>query len=150
MIQRKQSIWLALAATISLLCFVLPYGLHQSTTEGSTSISDTILTAKSDIWSAVLVSISAFLSLIIIFLYKNRGLQMKLIMLNSLCYIGTAVYFYLNASNASLGNKIAIGLVGSQLYIGLLLPLLSSFLLALAFIGVKKDDELVKSVDRLR
>lgn len=150
MIQRKQSIWLVLAALSTILCFFLPYGLHQSTTEGSTSIQEAMINAQSNIWSAVLAAMSVLLSLVILFLYKNRGLQMKLIMVNSLFYIGTAVYFYIHASDASLGNKLAVGLVGTQVYIGLLLPLLSSFLLALAFIGVKKDEELIKSVDRLR
>lgn len=75
---------------------------------------------------------------------------MKLILVNMLFYAGTAVYFYIHASKSELGHKIAIGLIGSQLYIGLLLPLISIFFLILAFSGVKNDETLVKSVDRLR
>ena len=150
MIQRKQSIWLLLAAAITLLCFILPYGLSQTTVEASTTISETNLNAKSDIWSAVLTALSAAFSVIIIFLYKNRPLQMKLILVNMLFYVGTTIYYYIHASKVELGHKVAIGLVGSQLYVGLLLPLISIFFLILAFSGVKNDDTLVKSVDRLR
>ena len=150
MIQRKQSIWLLLAAVLTLLCFVLPYGLAHTTAEASATITETNLNAKSDVWSAVLTALSAAFTLFIIFLYKNRSMQMKLILANMLFYAGTTIYFYIHASKAELGHKIAIGLIGSQLYIGLLLPLLSIFLLILAFSGVKNDDALVKSVDRLR
>jgi Mn2+/Fe2+ NRAMP family transporter len=73
---------------------------------------------------------------------------MKLTWLNIILNIGITAYMYYITTLA--GNKLAIGLVETQLYIGLLLPILSIFFLILAFNGVKSDDNLVKSTDRLR
>lgn len=52
--------------------------------------------------------------------------------------------------NSVTGHKLAVGLVGSTLYLGILFPILSTVLAIMAFIGIRKDDQLLKSVDRLR
>lgn len=148
MIQRKQSIWFFLAALITAITFFLPFGINQVSTLGISTITETDLNAKSPILLTILVSATTLFSLVILFLYKNRSLQMKLTWLNIILNLGINAYMYYITTLA--GNKLAIGLVETQLYIGLLLPILSIFFLILAFNGVKSDDNLVKSTDRLR
>jgi uncharacterized membrane protein YwzB len=150
MIQRKQSIWLLIAAILTFLCFFLPFGINQQSYAGSEVITEINLYAKSDIVLTIIASVASLLSLLNIFLYKNRSMQMKLTLLAILLNLGLVVYSFVIASQADKGNKFIIGILGSQLYIGILLPVLSIILLGMAYNGINSDDKLVKSTDRLR
>ena len=88
--------------------------------------------------------ISSVMSLISIFLYKNRKKQIVLNRFNivvNFYLLGIIVYQLLIISGES---KI------SEKGIGLIVPVLAVVLLALATKAILKDDKLVKSVDRLR
>ncbi|TYA68677.1 DUF4293 domain-containing protein, partial [Seonamhaeicola marinus] len=87
---------------------------------------------------------SAFFSLVAIFRYKNRKSQFMLGRLNMILnfiLLGFFVYQSLN-----LSGETAV----SEKGIGVLLPIISIVFLALANKAIKKDEDLVKSVDRLR
>jgi hypothetical protein len=150
MIQRKQSIWLLLAAILTFLCFFLPFGINQQSYAGSEVITEINLYAKSDIVLTIIASVASLLSLLIIFLYKNRSMQMKLTLLAILLNLGLVIYEFIIASQVDKGNKFIIGILGSQLYIGILLPVLSVIFLGMAYNGINSDDKLVKSTERLR
>jgi hypothetical protein len=77
-------------------------------------------------------------------------MQMKLTLLSVLLNLLLVVYSFVIASQADKGNKFIIGILGSQLYIGILLPVLSIILLGMAYNGINSDDKLVKSTERLR
>jgi hypothetical protein len=87
---------------------------------------------------------SAFLSLVTIMNYKNRKFQFVLGRLNiilNFILLGLFVYQSLNVSGeADVSEK----------GIGILLPIFSIVFLVLANKAIKKDEDLVKSVDRLR
>ena len=87
---------------------------------------------------------SALLSLISIFSFKNRKSQFVMgrvnIILNFIL-LGLHVYQSLN-----LPGEVT----ASEKGIGMFLPIASIVLLALANKAIKKDEDLVKSVDRLR
>ena len=88
--------------------------------------------------------LSALLSVITIFLFKNRQLQFVLCRLNiliNLILLGLLVYLSL-----SLPGETAV----SEKGIGMFLPILVILVLVLANKAIKKDEDLVKSVDRLR
>ena len=136
MIQRIQTIYLLLAAGISAgLIFVF----HLWTTK-----EDIKIFAQDEILFFGLFLGSAVLSLISIFMFKNRKSQFVLGRLNILLnfiLLGFFVYQSLNLSGeANVSEK----------GIGILLPILSIVLLVLANKAIKKDEDLVKSVDRLR
>ncbi len=87
---------------------------------------------------------TAILALITIFLFKNRKLQFVLCRVNiliNLILLGLLVYVSL-----SLPGEAAVSKKG----IGMFLPVLSVVLLVFANRAIKKDEDLVKSVDRLR
>ncbi|MFD1095144.1 DUF4293 domain-containing protein [Salegentibacter chungangensis] len=87
---------------------------------------------------------SAALSLISIFMFKNRKLQFVLGRLNILLnffLLGVFVYWSLR-----LPGEMDI----SEKGIGMILPIVSIVFLVLANKAIKKDEDLVKSVDRLR
>ena len=136
MIQRIQTIYLLLTAGISAgLIFVF----HLWTTNESVKFF-----AQDDIAYFAMFLGSAVLSLISIFMFKNRQTQFVLGRLNILLnfiLLGFFVYQSLNVSGeADVSEK----------GIGILLPILSIVLLVLANKAIKKDENLVKSVDRLR
>ena len=136
MLQRIQTIYLLLAAGISAgLIFVF----HLWITDEGVNVY-----AKDDLLYLGLFLGSAVLSLITIFMYKNRKSQFVMGRLNiilNFILLGFFVYQSLNVS-----GETAV----SEKGIGMLLPIVSIVLLALANKAIKKDEELVKSVDRLR
>jgi len=91
--------------------------------------------------------IVAVLLFINIFLYKNRKIQRRILMIIVVINLATLGTVFLAADQISnlsqVGNK-AIYEVGTYL------PLVIMILLVLANNGIRKDDKLVKSADRLR
>jgi hypothetical protein len=93
----------------------------------------------------VVLGLSTTLSLLSIVSYKKRQNQFVINRLNiilNLILLGLFVYRSLNVS----GETIAV----SEKGIGMFLPIVAIVLLVLANKAIKKDEDLVKSVDRLR
>ena len=135
MLQRIQSLYLLIAAICS--------GILSSSTYLVISDGTTYEIIDSPVYVFLFIG-SALLSLTSIFLYKSRQTQFVLGRLNiilNFILLGLFVYRLL-----SLPGEPA----NSEKGIGLLLPVFSIVLLALANKAIKKDESLVKSVDRLR
>ena len=90
--------------------------------------------------------LSALLALINIFLYKKRKLQMKVGTLTSLLilFFYVTLYVYFNA------YTVKYGLTFSSFQFGLILPVIALIFNVLAILRIKKDENLVKSLDRIR
>ena len=136
MLQRIQTVYLFIAALISgVLIFFVPLWSNET---GEPVYVEEVLLALS------LYLGSAILSLITIFLYKNRKLQFVLgrvnILLNFIL-LGVFVYWSL-----TVPGEMQI----SEKGIGMFLPVLSIVFLVLANKAIKKDEDLVKSADRFR
>ncbi|MBT8303956.1 MAG: DUF4293 domain-containing protein [Bacteroidia bacterium] len=136
MIQRIQTVYLLLAAAVSGgLIFV--FNLWTTVEEVKFFAID------NNIYFGMFIG-SAVLSFITIFMYSNRKSQFVMGRLNillNLILLGFFVYQSLNLSGEALVSEKGIGM---------LLPILSIVLLVLANKAIKKDEDLVKSVDRLR
>ncbi|WP_452223794.1 DUF4293 domain-containing protein [Lacinutrix chionoecetis] len=136
MLQRIQSVYLLLAGAVSAgLIFVF----HLWITNENVKVF-----AVDELLYFSLFLGSATLSLLSIFMFKNRKFQFVLGRLNiilNFILLGLLVYQSLNVSGEALVSEKGIGIF---------LPILSIVLLALANKAIKKDEDLVKSVDRLR
>jgi len=91
-----------------------------------------------------LIFVSIMLAIISIFSFKKRQLQFVLNRLNiisNFVLLGVFVYRSLTLSGETLVSEKGIGV---------LLPIISIVFLVLANKAIKKDEDLVKSVDRLR
>lgn len=136
MIQRIQTLYLLVAAIISAgLIFVF----HLWTDK-----AEVLVYAKDDYTYLGLFLGSALLSLISIFKYKSRKSQFMLGRLNiilNFILLGVFVYQSLNLSGETNVSEKGIGMI---------LPIFSIVCLVLANKAIKKDEDLVKSVDRLR
>jgi Domain of unknown function (DUF4293) len=148
--QRKQSLWLFLSALVILLTFFMPYGIHSSSEVTTSVVTESNMTAKSNVLLAILTSLSAALALFVIFLHANRKLQRKLTLLTIILCLATAGYMFYDANLSGPANKLALGILGSSIYLGILFPLLASGLAIMAFLGIRKDEKLIQSMDRLR
>lgn len=136
MIQRIQTIYLLLSTAVSAgLIFVLHLW---------TNNNDVPVFAKDEYLYLGLFLGSAFLSLISIFSFKNRKFQFVLGRLNiilNFILLGFFVYQLLMPPGESNISEKGVGIF---------IPILSIVLLVLANKAIKKDEDLVKSVDRLR
>ncbi|REE80536.1 uncharacterized protein DUF4293 [Lutibacter oceani] len=144
MIQRVQTIYLLLATLFSGgLIFLLNLWTNNEGVKffviDSFSTNNTLLNIMS-----VLFFISSLITIVAIFQYKKRQLQFvlgRLTILINFILLGILVYFAQN-----LSGEINV----SEKGIGLLIPIFTIVLVVLANKAIKKDEELVKSVDRLR
>ncbi|MGW9687071.1 DUF4293 domain-containing protein [Flagellimonas sp. 2504JD1-5] len=100
--------------------------------------------AKNELWISIVFYGIASLALISIFKYKNRQNQFVLNRLNMILNLFLLGFFVYRSLNLSGENTI------SEKGIGMLIPVFSIVFLVLANRAIKKDEDLVKSVDRLR
>lgn len=136
MLQRIQTIYLLLAI-ISSSALIFVFYLWTNT-------ADQPVYAKDEYLYLSLFLISALLSLISIFSYKKRKTQFMLGRLNIILNFILLGLFVVQSLNLSGEADV------SEKGIGILLPILSIVFLVLANKAIKKDEDLVKSVDRLR
>lgn len=136
MIQRIQTVYLFLAAlTCGIGSFLLP-NWDKMRTELAVNYDQSA--------AAVAYLIIAIIALVSIFLFKNRQRQMSVVKVDiilNLVLLGFFVYWTL-----SLPGDVNT----SEKGIGILVPLISIVFLMVAHKAIKKDDDLVKSVDRFR
>ncbi len=136
MIQRIQTVYLLIVA---ILTGILPYWVHLWTDGGGEAVY-----ARQEIWVSAAFYGSALLALIAILRFKNRKQQFVLnrfnILLN-LFLLGFFVYRSLSISGEAEASEKGIGM---------LIPIFSIVFLVVANKAIKRDEDLVKSVDRLR
>jgi peptidoglycan/LPS O-acetylase OafA/YrhL len=154
MIQRSQTLYLLLAAITVFLLFIFPiaelvdkassiyifrYRGFYEVVDGAEKLINLTIPL------AILLFVSAILPLIIIFLYKKRKLQMKLCIFNIIlvfCALGL-IAFYVAASYSKIEANV-------QYKVSASLPIIAIILIVMAYLGIKKDDKLIKSIDRIR
>ncbi|CAM4187922.1 DUF4293 domain-containing protein [Zobellia nedashkovskayae] len=136
MIQRIQTIYLLIVA---LIAGILPFWINLwSDVEGNE------IFARNDVFISGAFYISAVLAIVTIVLFKNRKNQFVLNRLNMILNIFLLGFFVYRSQN--LSGEISV----SEKGIGMLIPIISIVFLVLANRAIKKDEDLVKSVDRLR
>ncbi len=100
--------------------------------------------ASSEVMVSIVFYGSAALALIAMLLYKNRKNQFVVNRLNIILNLFLLGFFVYRSLNLSGESNI------SEKGIGMLIPIFSIVFLSLANRAIKKDEDLVKSVDRLR
>lgn len=148
MIQRIQSIFLLLTSILMAATAFCPL---VEFVNGDSSLSITFhsygIGTDFPTWGVFTFAIlSALLAFINIFLYKKRKLQIKISYITALSivlyYITSMVYI-----NSFLGK---IDAAYTFLQFGIILPVIALIFDLLAISRIKKDEKLVKSLDRIR
>jgi hypothetical protein len=149
MIQRIQSLWFLLASIASVLIFFYPVIELNAESKlfiwefKSISIGGIDNLIQSGFIIAGLTLIIAFLSFLCIFLYKKRVLQIRISTVISLLVIFTTALIGIFTFSLNENEIVSLGLSS-------ILPLIVFILIMMARRAVKKDEQLVRSVDRIR
>ena len=162
MIQRRQTIFMLLSAIVSVLLFFMPLASFNAggdvmkfTIFGIQNPVESISLSTTYTWPLLVLTIlMALVPFVTIFLYKKRELQVKLcrlVLFLNVVFIGLVFLYYesdlLNVISAVEGDEYELDVA---YFIGMALPLVNLVLQILAIKGIKKDIDLIKSVDRLR
>lgn len=149
MLQRIQSLYLAISAICLALMMRFPFAsfgdeavYHAYGVENNT---DKAYSLFLNFQPYIAIAALVFFTFIIIFLFKNRKLQMILCRLSYVLVLGLIVVLYLNI------DKLHETFQSTTLYeVGLYLPVGALAFNFLANRGINRDEKLVKSLDRLR
>jgi phosphoglycerol transferase MdoB-like AlkP superfamily enzyme len=140
MIQRQQTLWLLLCIVCTSLSFILPFFEYVNENNTATTGSSVRLDAGSTSFLFILSALSIILSLVTIFRYKNRKLQIRLCIAGIGISILILILFFVEMKKS--GGSFPS------------LPSLFTFAVPISYFmaarGIWKDKRLVKSLDKLR
>jgi|SRR5690606_14789112 len=157
MIQRIQSVWLFLASAAIFALFLFPYlqysdigGVGQAlkVTGKFRGLEGQAIREELFIFQTIATVLLGFFPLYIIFRYKDRRLQIQLIILEVVLVVLFGFWLYTAASSAL--SEARQFLSARNIGVGFfLLPICIIFLL-MAMGGIRKDEKLIRSAERLR
>jgi len=153
MIQRVQTLYLLLATIALNLMFFFPW-MNLSATQGEydflyagikqTGVEGAIFKLNA-LPVAILLGLIILLSAYSIIAYKKRFIQLRITTFNMLLLIG--FYIMIAAYRFLLIN---LDIIGANYGFPLIMPLIALIFTYMANRAIKKDEDLIKSVDRIR
>lgn len=149
MIQRKQTLFLIASVLLFLTTFGFPFG-----TLGSYELHNYKVIAAdgsavegvSTYYFSIPLAIATLISAYSIFLYGNRQRQMAVVSISFIFYsisIALMSLYLMSASRIIAESELSLG-------ISFFLPIAAFFSNLIALRAISKDEQLVKSVDRIR
>lgn len=149
MIQRIQTVYLLLVVGLLITCMCLPLGYFVDAEAVTYTFSPLGISAGDAFQSSwglfCILLLSSIIALATVFLYRNRMLQIRMTIFNTILLIGfylAFVAFYF-ALKGDLEATFRINWA-------LCLPLIAIILNYLAIRAIGRDEVLVKAADRLR
>jgi hypothetical protein len=130
MIQRIQSVWFLIAAICTACMFYFDTYIGTGNTLSNINIGNDFMG----------------ITLYTIFLYKNRKRQITYAWFSIIITLGLLAYNYIAIDI----NKEKLGITQGHYWIGIFLPVVSVVFLFMGMMGIKKDQKIIKSLDRLR
>lgn len=158
MIQRIQSIYILLAIIAGVMTFVLPFAHFYA---GDVQIAEYamfgVFNVQSDTFELanpypmpmwIMSALTILMSIFALVSFKKRAVQMRMVRLGFLVNLSFIVYlfFAIDKVNAELYESSMDILYHAGFY----MPVIAVVFLFLAQRGIKADEALVKSLDRLR
>jgi hypothetical protein len=134
-------VWLLLAAAAAFLTMQFPF-YSGNIVEAGQAKHFVAFTAKSHTLLTILTAGVGIAALIAIFLFKNRKLQFRIVLTTLLVSVINLVLFFTQVKNFVVGE----GNYNLTAIFAIFVPIF----LILALRGIRRDDKLVKSLDRLR
>lgn len=177
MIQRKQSLFLFLAACALVLCFAFPIATFNAKAPLGVPVSGALNLIPKDnpemmneilngqpvtmgqkgfikTWPLmVLTLLSIAISLVSIFIYKKRTTQMKVVAVGFLLCVVDIFLIFIWAVDKyiqAVTTPMACTDIQTHYALGAFLPIVAAVLLFLAQRSIKSDEEKVRAADRLR
>ena len=161
MIQRIQTVYLALVAVLSILGLCLPLAQYYVGTTMVASFNHFAYTATkgydavgtfslAPLAFVVLMGIVLLLTFVSIMLFRFRMRQLRLTIFSTLMLVGYVLVYAFLAWKFQLQLAEINAEVQYHLCFAAVLPVVSIILNCLAIHGIRKDEALVRSLDRLR
>ena len=145
MIQRKQSIWLLIAALCGAGVFY--FSLYQyHVVENGVEILK-VLRVNDHYPSLLNALVFTLLPLVTIFMYGNRKRQAAMTFVNVLALCS---FIPMTLARVSGLSELVPPPANGSYWIGAVLPVIALVFTILALFGIRRDERLVKSMDRLR
>jgi hypothetical protein len=153
MIQRIQTLYLLIATALMAITTFTPMARFfdgvQEYTLSAFALKDAAgAVAQPTLYMGILLALAGVLPFVVIFLFKNRQLQIRLCAAEIVLLIGSlivmGIYYYLSARMFNAANGII------SIKIGIVLPLVAIVFVALAIRSIFRDEVLVRSLDRIR
>lgn len=138
MIQRIQSVWLLLASIFDAVTFRFPFYVGDWQKDTAPAIID--LNAKLTTPLTIVTVLTGVLAFVNIFLFNNRKLQLRLTYLGLLLSAVLLALYFLEIGNFYNGDMALWCLFYFAVFVFYLL----------AARGIRHDQKLIKSLDRLR
>ena len=138
MIQRQQSLWLLLAAVASFLSFKFPFYTGSILENNMSGFAE--LEGGSNFFLLIVTGLSILISVIAIFMYKDRKTQLKLAIGGIILSIILLILYFVEIKKFEKGNFALTAIFVLAILIGYIM----------AARGIWKDEKLVKSLDKLR
>lgn len=157
MIQRIQTVWLLLAGVTIFALFLFPYlqyidvagiGRKLLVSGSYTAVNGESVKEESFILQSIATVVLGLIPVYIIFKFKDRKMQIKLILLQMVLVI--LFFFWLYSFSGDILSKTSQYLSASNIGVGFFLFPVAIVFLSLAFGGIRKDERLIKSAERLR
>ncbi|WP_140938020.1 DUF4293 domain-containing protein [Sphingobacterium lumbrici] len=157
MIQRIQTIWLLLASIVIFSLFLFPYlnyndlvglGKKLYVTGAYSAVNGESIKQQSNILQMIVTIFLGLFPLYIIFQFKNRKRQVLLVLIEMLLIVLFGVWLIVTANNTLYPTSQSIG--AHNIGIGFFLLPIAVILLGMAVGGIRKDEKIIKSADRLR
>lgn len=157
MIQRIQSIFLAVALLFGALTFVFPVAEYQRGDQGFqfrtmglvTAEGQPVVDATTKVPFGILIGVCALAYGVLIFLYRNRPRQIRVAGAVNLVMMALVVFLFITDRSIQTfleqGGKVAVH-YGASMF----LPVGMMICGFLAVRAIRKDEQLVRSMDRLR
>jgi RsiW-degrading membrane proteinase PrsW (M82 family) len=155
MLQRVQTIWLFFATAAIFCLFLFPY-LQVLNADGTAKalkvtgvyqdINGQVVQTQPFLALTIATVVLGLIPFLIIFFYRNRKKQITICYLAILAILGYS-FWLVQTAKTILGN---ITLQAGNYGIGVILPSLAILFIILALRGIRNDEKLVRSADRLR
>lgn len=163
MIQRIQTVYLALVMVLSFACLVSPIGEYNVGNEVVASFTNFTFDVTNPMFNyesvgpyalGILLIVVLLLSLLSIMLFRKRMRQLRLTIISSILLVGYiivyAMFAYFYGENLNLANLVEEAKPVFHLKFIATFPVICLFLNILAIMGIRRDEALVRSLDRLR
>ncbi len=155
MLQRVQTVYLLAATVLMSLMLFLPLaeiaaegtGIYQVLSKGWYIMSEETAELAMATWPVFILALALVLApLINLFLYRSRKLQIRICVYSIILAFGLIglIYYYFVVGFRQLDEP------AYALRFPLVLPAIFIILIYLAFRGIRKDEILIRSLDRIR
>ncbi len=144
MLQRIQTVWLLLAMACGVLLLYLP--VWQVSSGGVTEGMD-VIGAGTHFYLLGFPPVIFVTHAVAIFSFKNRKRQLRLCNINIMLFI---LFLVAAIVILQVENHVFQNFHPGDFKFGAVLPLIGIILNLMAKAGIRKDEELIRSMDRLR